>query len=56
MTPKENTMEEIKLEPVYGSKHCQYSVVENKLEILYKNQEKLLQAIKLFKKESEEMK
>jgi len=41
------TMDEIKLEPVYGSTYCQYSVIENKLEILYKNQEKLLQAIKL---------
>ena len=40
-------MDEIKLDAVYGSKHCQYSVIENKLEILYRNQEKLLQAIKL---------
>jgi len=41
------TMEEIKLEPVYGSTYCQYSVIEQKLAILYQNQEKLLQAIKL---------
>lgn len=36
------------LEPVHGSDWCQYSVIENKLETLYKNQEKiyeLLQAI-----------
>ena len=45
--PSLPTMDEIKLEPVYGSTYCQYSVIENKLEILYKNQEKLLQAIKL---------
>jgi hypothetical protein len=44
--PSLPTIDEIKLEPVYGS-YCQYSVIENKLVILYKNQEKLLQAIKL---------
>lgn len=37
---------EIKLEPVHGSQYCEYSVIEKKLEILYKNQEKILQAIK----------
>jgi hypothetical protein len=42
----EEVAEEIKLEPIYGSTYCQYSVIENKLEILYKNQEKLLQAIR----------
>ena len=47
--PSLPTMDEIKLEPVYGSTYCQYSVIENKLEILYKNQEKLLQAIKLLR-------
>jgi hypothetical protein len=45
--PSLPAIDEIKLEPVYGSTYCQYSVIENKLEILYKNQEKLLQAIKL---------
>lgn len=45
--PSLPTINEIKLEPVYGSTYCQYSVIENKLEILYKNQEKLLQAIKM---------
>ena len=45
--PSLPTMDEIKLEPVHGSSYCQYSVIENKLEILYENQEKLLQAIKL---------
>jgi len=45
--PSLPTIDEIKLDPVYGSTYCQYSVIENKLEILYKNQEKLLQAIKL---------
>jgi hypothetical protein len=41
------TLDEIKLEPVYGSSKCEYTVVENKLAILYSNQEKILQAIKL---------
>jgi len=41
----EEVAEEIQLEPIYGSTYCKYSVIENKLEILYKNQEKLLQAI-----------
>ncbi len=43
-------LEDIKLEPVYGSSYCQFSVVENKLETIYKNQEKLLLAIKLLNK------
>lgn len=34
--PSLPTMDEIKLELVYGSTYCQYSVIENKLEILYK--------------------
>lgn len=42
-----STLDEIELEPVNGSTYCKYSVIENKLEILYKNQEKLLHAIKL---------
>ena len=41
------SLNEIKLEPVYGSTYCQYSVIEQKLAILYQNQEKILQAIKL---------
>jgi len=41
------TLDEIKLEKVRGSTHCEYSVIENKLEILYRNQEKILLAIKL---------
>jgi hypothetical protein len=43
----EEKIEDIKLRPVYGSEYCAYSVIENKLEILYENQEKILQAIKL---------
>ncbi len=42
-----NNIDEIELNPVYGSSYCQYSVIENKLKTLYENQEKLLQAIKL---------
>lgn len=49
--PSMPTLEEIKLEPVYGSTYCAYSVIENKLKILYENQEKLLQAIKLLSNE-----
>jgi hypothetical protein len=44
---KEESIEDIKLEEVCGSKYCQFSVIENKLEIIYRNQEKLLTAIKL---------
>ena len=29
------------LKQVYGSSYCQFSVVENKVETLYKNQEKI---------------
>jgi hypothetical protein len=47
----EEKIEDIKLSPVYGSEYCEYSVVENKLAILYQNQEKILQAIKLLHKE-----
>jgi len=43
------SIDEIKLEPVYGSSYCRYSVIENKLAKLYKNQEKILEAIKLLK-------
>jgi len=41
------SLNEIKLEPVYGSTYCQYSVIEQKIATLYQNQEKILQAIKL---------
>jgi hypothetical protein len=44
---KQETIEDIKLEVVFGSKYCKYSVIENKLAIIYRNQEKLLKAIKL---------
>jgi len=43
----EEKIEDIKLRPVYRSEYCVYSVIENKLEILYENQEKILQVIKL---------
>ncbi len=45
--PKQETLEDIELEEVRGSIHCQFSVVENKLTALYRNQEKILTAIKL---------
>jgi hypothetical protein len=41
------SLNEIKLDPVRASTYCQYSAIERELEKLYKNQEKLLQAIKL---------
>jgi hypothetical protein len=40
-------IEDIELEEVIGSRHCQFSVVENKLAIIYRNQLKILQAIKM---------
>jgi hypothetical protein len=43
----DETIDSIKLEEVFGSKHCLYSVIENKLAILYRNQEKILSAIKM---------
>ena len=46
-------MEEIKLTPVLGSSMCAYSVIENKLKIMYENQEKILLAIKLLSKQNE---
>ena len=45
--PKQETLEEIKLEPLYGSSYCEFSVIENQLATLYRNQEKILTAIKL---------
>ena len=49
--PKQETLEDITLEEVFGSEYCQFSVVENKLAILYRNQEQLLKAIKLLSNE-----
>ena len=40
-------IEDIELEEVRGSTHCQFSVVEIKLAIIYRNQLKILQAIKM---------
>ena len=44
---KQETLEDIKLEEVVGSKHCRYSVIENKLSTLYRNQEQILKSIKM---------
>jgi hypothetical protein len=44
-------IEDIELEEVRGSIHCQFSVVENKLAIIYRNQLKILQAIKMLNNE-----
>jgi hypothetical protein len=46
----EKALENIGLEEVSGSRHCQFSVVENKLAILYRNQEKILKSIKMINK------
>jgi hypothetical protein len=48
---KQETLEDIELEEVIGSRHCQFSVVENKLAIIYRNQLKILQAIKMLNNE-----
>ena len=48
---EQETLEDIKLEEVFGSDYCKFSVVENKLAILYRNQEQLLKAIKLLSNE-----
>lgn len=48
---KQKTLEDIELEEVRGSRHCQFSVVENKLAIIYRNQLKILQAIKMLNNE-----
>jgi hypothetical protein len=50
MEKKMTTLEQlnnIQLNPVNGSSMCEYTVIENKLAIIYQNQEKILQAIKL---------
>jgi sporulation-control protein spo0M len=44
---KINTVDEIKLEPIYSGAYQDSKTIEDKLAILYKNQEKILQAIKL---------
>jgi hypothetical protein len=44
---KQETLEDIKLEEVVGSRYCQYSVIENKLSALYRNQEQILKAVKM---------
>lgn len=44
---KQETLGDIKLEEVVGSRHCLYSVIENKLSALYRNQEQILKAIKI---------
>lgn len=51
---RKERLEDIKLEKVLGSYMCQYSVIENKLQILYKNQEQILKAIKLLNNQNEE--
>ena len=50
---EKETIQEIKLTPVLGSSYCQFSVIENKLKIMYENQEKILLAIKLLSKQNE---
>lgn len=42
--PVEDT--ENKLEPLYGSTYCQYSVIENQLAVLYRNQEKIMKVLR----------
>ena len=48
---KQETFEDIKLEEVLGSSYCKYTVIENKLATIYRNQEKILAAIKLLSNE-----
>jgi len=45
-------LENIELEEVLGSRGCQFSIVENKLATLYRNQEKILTAIKRLSNEN----
>jgi hypothetical protein len=54
-TPIQETIENIKLEEVLGSSMCQYTVIENKLATLYKNQEQILKAIKLLNNQNKEI-
>jgi hypothetical protein len=51
----QETIENIKLEEVLGSSMCQYTVIENKLATLYKNQEQILKAIKLLNNQNKEI-
>jgi hypothetical protein len=44
---KQEEIKNIKLEEVKGSSYCKYTVIENKLATIYRNQEKILSAIKL---------
>ena len=44
------SIEEIELEPITGSSYCQYSVIENKLAIIYRNQERILLVLKILSK------
>jgi hypothetical protein len=48
--PKQETIENIKLEQVLGSTLCKYTVIENKLATIYRNQEQILKAIKMLNK------
>ena len=47
---KDGNTECLPLEPVHGSEYCQFSVVENKLEILYRNQEKIYALLQIIGK------
>jgi hypothetical protein len=53
--PIQETIENIKLEEVLGSSMCRYTVIENKLATLYKNQEQILKAIKLLNNQNKEI-
>jgi hypothetical protein len=46
---RQERLKDIELEEVFGSNHCQFSVIENNLAKLYRNQEKILKAIKLLR-------
>ena len=46
---RQERLKDIELEEVFGSSHCQFSVLENNLAKLYRNQEKILKAIKLLR-------
>jgi hypothetical protein len=46
---RQERLKDIELEEVFGSSHCEFSVIENNLVKLYRNQEKILKAIKLLR-------
>jgi hypothetical protein len=46
---RQEKLKDIELEKVFGSSHCEFSVIENNLAKLYRNQEKILKAIKLLR-------